>query len=178
LELQGLEISEIAPFFDSLGREKELVMMTAASAMKSVFIGGIREEGELAGIVGIRKEYGLFPAEFIVVKERFWRWGIGTKLREMNIAYARRRYCLLLSSTWDIEAYRALLYSSLKLGFKKFYRREKHIYLYLPFNFKGKLLGRLLPFIYSWLPYAYEVYSGRVFRVFWNRLNIRDDDGL
>ncbi len=170
MDLQDIELREIRPFFDSLGREKELVMMTADSAMKSKFAAGVRVNGELAGIVGIRMTYGFIPELFIVVKGEYQGMHLGNELMGKELHFAQRDYSYLTLSTHQTEEYTAAMRLYQKVGFKVFRCKGNHLWMYIPFNKKGKIIGRFLPFIYPVLPYLSYLRSGDIFRLGYRRL--------
>lgn len=170
MDLQDVELREIHPFFASLEREKELVMMTADSAIKSKFVAGVRANGELAGIVGIRMTYGFIPELFIVVKEEYQGMHLSNELMEKELHFAQENYNFLTLSTYLKKEYEAALYLYEKYGFKYLRKRRDHYWMYIPFNGKGKIIGRLLPFIYPLLPYLSSLFSGRILVRVYRRL--------
>lgn len=175
MELQDIELQEIRPFFASLGREKELAMMTAESAMKSKFIAGVRVNGELAGIVGIRTIYGFIPDLFIVIKEKYQAKHLGNELMAKNLNFAQRNYSYLTLSTYQTEEYAAARHLYRKFGFRHLRQQGTHCWMYLPFNWRGEILCKLLPFIFPILPYLHALLTGHIFiaayrRLFWRRV--------
>jgi GNAT superfamily N-acetyltransferase len=159
MELQDVKRREISPFFDSLGREKELVMMTAESVMASDFVAGIRSNRELAGLTGIRMQFRLIPSLFIVVKDKYQGMGLGNKLLEKNIAYARSKYNFLTLDTWAKPEYGAALHLYKKHGFKLSHKKALHQWFCISFNKKGDIFRRFLPLMYTILPVVSHVYS-------------------
>src|SRR4030042_3034953 len=148
MELQDVELREISPFFNSLGREKDLVMMTVDSVMACNFVAGVRSNNELAGLTGIRLQYGFIPSLFIVVKEKHQGTGVGDKLLKKNISYARKKYNFLTLATWEKREYKAALHLYRRHGFKLFYKRGPHLRMCIFFNRKGEIARKLLPLIY------------------------------
>lgn len=152
MELQDVELAEISAFYNSLGNEKDLVMISLNSIMTSDFIAGIRSQDELAGLTGVRRQYGLIPSLFIVVKEKYQGAGIGDKLLKKNISHARKKYDFLTLATWDRKEYQAAIHLYNKCGFRTFYKKEGQIRMCICFNRKGEFVRRLLPLIYSTFP--------------------------
>ena len=152
MELQGIARDEIAPFFTALGHEKELVMITLDSLMSCDFIAGIRSHGELAGLTGIRLQYGFIPSVFIVVKDKYQGMGLGNKLVEKNVSFARKQYDLLTLATWDRKEYEAAIHLYNKHGFRIFNKRGGQMRMCICFNRKGRFIQSLLPLIYSVSP--------------------------
>lgn len=173
MELQDIKLEEIAPFFDSLGHEKELVMMNAAAAMTSRFIAGARAGDDLAGITGIRISYGFLPALFIVVKSKYQGMNLGNQLMEKNLDFARRHYSYLTLSTEKNDEYNAALHLYQKHGFKHLYRRGNRYWMYISFNGKGEMICRLLPLVFPVLPYLYAMLTGQIFVAAYRRLRRR-----
>jgi len=155
----NVELDEISQFFNSLGREKELVMMTAEAVMACDFVAGTRSQGELAGLTGIRTQYGFIPSLFIVVKEKYQGLGLGHKLLETNISYARKKYNFLSLDTWQRPEYDAALHIYKKHGFRPVYKKGSHIWMCIPFNKKGNMVRNFLPLIYTVLPVISALYS-------------------
>jgi len=170
LELQDIALEEITPFFDSLGREKELAMINAESVMSSSFITGTKAGGDLTGITGIRITYKFIPDLFIVVKEKYQGMKFGDELMEKNLRFAEENYDFLTLSTYRKEEYQAPLHLYNKHGFKDLYRKGNHVWMYIPFNRKGRIICRLLPFILPVLPYLSSLFSGQIFLQVFNRL--------
>lgn len=151
MKLHDVELSEIAPFFDSLGCEKELAMMSVESAMACSFLAGIRTNGELVGLTGIRMQYGFIPNLFVVVKEKYQGMGVGNKLLEKNLSFAKQNYNFLTLATRDTKEYESALHLYEKHNFKYFRRQGRHVRMYIPFTKKGEIVGRFLSPIYLFL---------------------------
>jgi GNAT superfamily N-acetyltransferase len=148
MDLQDVELSEILSFFNSLGREKDLVMMNPEKVMACDFVAGIRNKSELAGLTGIRTQYGFIPNLFIVVKGKYQDKGLANRLLEKDIAYARQKYNFLTLATWERKEYEGALHLYKKHGFKLFYKRGPHIRMYISFNTKGDITRRFLRYFY------------------------------
>lgn len=170
MELQDVTLEEIAPFFDSLEREKELVMMNVESVMASSFVAGARAGDDLAGITGIRISYGFLPALFIVVKSKYQGMNLGNQLMEKNLDFARRHYSYLTLSTEKNDEYNAALHLYQKHGFKHLYHRGNRYWMYIFFNGKGEMICRLLPFVLPVLPYLSSLFSGQILVQVYKRL--------
>lgn len=171
MELQNIELWEIAPFFDSLGREKELVMMNSDSVMASSFIAGIRVDNELAGVTGIRIIYKFIPDLFIVVKEKYQGLHLSNNLMEKNLNFARENYDFLTLSTYLRKDYEAALHLYEKYGFKYLRRQGEHYWMHISFNRKGEIACKLLPLLISpVLPFLSHLFSGRIFRAGYKKL--------
>jgi GNAT superfamily N-acetyltransferase len=164
MDLQDVELSEIPAFFNALGREKDLVMMNLESVMACDFIAGIRSNNELAGLTGIRIQYGFIPSLFIVVKEKYQGKGFASRLLGKNIAYARMKYSFLSLDTWQRPEYDTALHIYKKHGFMPVYNKGEHLWMCIPFNKKGKVIRNFLPLIYTVLPVISAVYSRLVRR--------------
>ncbi len=149
MDLQDVELSEIPSFFNSLGREKDRVMMTIDAVMACDFVAGIRSQGELVGLTGIRIQYGFIPNLFIVVKGKYQGAGLGSKLLEKNISYARQQYDFLTLTTWDKKEYVPALNLYRKCGFNLFYGKGQRLRMYISFNKKGEIMCNVLPLIYA-----------------------------
>ena len=154
MELHNIELSEIAPFFDSIGQDKELVMMDAKSAMASRFVTGIRSNNELVGLAGIRMRYGLIPSLFIVVKVEYRRTGLGSKLLEKCLPFAQENYGYLTLATRDTKEYEPALRLYKKYGFQIFRKSGHHIRMCVFFNKKGKIASKFLPYVYFLLAFG------------------------
>jgi GNAT superfamily N-acetyltransferase len=159
MELQDVKIDEISPFFNSLGREREMVMMTAEAVMACNFVAGARSQGELAGLTGIRTQYGFIPSLFIVVKKKYQGLGLGNKLLEKNISYARKKYNFLSLDTWQQPEYDAAQHIYIKHGFRPVYKKGNHLWMCIPFNKRGNMVRNFLPLIYTVLPVIFALYS-------------------
>ena len=144
-----MELSEIAPFFDSIGRDKELVMMDAKSAMASRFVTGTRSNNELVGLAGIRMRYGFIPSLFIVVKVEYRGMGLGSKLLEKCLSFAQKNYGYLTLATRDTKEYEPALRLYKKYGLQVFRKSGHHIRMCVCFNKKGEVVSKLLPFVFS-----------------------------
>lgn len=164
MELQDVELSEIPSFFNSLGREKDLVMMSTESVMACDFVAGIRSQGKLAGLTGIRTQYGFIPNLFIVVEGKYQDKGLANRLLEKNISYARTRYNLLTLATWERKEYEAAFHLYKKHGFRLFYKRGPHIRMYICFNRKGAITLRFLRYFYFVLSAFRGLRSGLIAR--------------
>jgi GNAT superfamily N-acetyltransferase len=159
MELQDVELREIPSFFNSLGREKDLVRMNLESVMACNFIAGIRNKGELAGLTGIRIQFGFIPNLFIVVKEKYHGMGLANKLLEKNISHARKKYNFLTLTTWERKEYEAALHLYKKHGFKLFYRKGARLRMCISFNRKGDIARKFLPLIYLVLSAFWDLRS-------------------
>jgi len=170
LILLDVELGEIPAFFDSLGREKELVMMNTESVIASSFVAGIRTKNELAGLTGIRITYHFIPDLFIVVKEKFQGEGLANKLMEKNLHFAKENYNFLTLSTYLRKEYEPALHLYGKYGFKYLRKRGEHYWMYVSFNRKGKVFCKLLPLAFPVLPYLSYLFSGGIFRSGYKKL--------
>lgn len=148
MELYDVELSEIVPFFDSIGRDKDLVMIDAESVMTCKFVAGIRINNELAGLTGIRMRYRFIPNLFIVVKAKYQGMGLGSKLLEKDMSFAHKKYSFLTLATRDTKEYEAALHLYKKHGFKIFHKDGHHIRMYIHFNKKGEIASRLAALVY------------------------------
>lgn len=149
MELQGLELHEIPPFFNTLDREKDLVKMNPEKVMACDFVAGVKSRGELAGLTGIRIQYGFIPNLFIVINKKNQGGGLGNKLLEKNISYAKQHYNFLTLTTWDKEEYAPALNLYRKYRFNLFYRNGQRLRMYIVFNKKGEIICKVLPLIYA-----------------------------
>lgn len=170
MELQDIELDEISPFFESLGRETELVMMNADAVKTSCFIAGIRKNQGLVGITGIRKNYGFIPDLFIVVKHQYQGYHFGEKLMEINLRFATTNYSFLILSTYMRQEYEAAIHLYKKHGFKDLFCQGDHCWMYISFNIKGKLICRILPYILPILPFLSYLVTGKLFKIVYGKI--------
>ena len=147
MNLQDAESWEIIPFFDSLGNEKELVMMTAEAALAGDFIAGVRVDKKLAGITGIRRLWKFVPNLYIVVNAKYQGMHLGNTLMGENLSFARRNYHFLTLSTYKREEYKPALSLYDKYGFKYLCWHRDHYWMYIAFDKKGALVCKALPFL-------------------------------
>ncbi|MBT9151418.1 MAG: hypothetical protein DDT40_01611 [candidate division WS2 bacterium] len=140
MELDGIELEEIKPFYDSLAVEKDQLRFPLEEILKSKFIKGVRVDGKLAGIGGITLSYRLFPFCFWVVKSEFQRKGVGYEIAQGIISFARDKHSFLMltaskGNTPAINLYR-------KSGFRIIYRLDDIYWMFFPLNKRGGIIGR------------------------------------
>ena len=82
-------MAKVECFYDSLVRDERVISLQAILVADFIIIERI--DNKLAGIGGVRKSYGLIPSLFLVVKSKFSRKGIGNKIMESVIEFARER---------------------------------------------------------------------------------------
>lgn len=166
MELQDVDIQEIAPFFRSLGAEKDLVQMSVEGVLNAEFLAGARVDNNLAGICGIMKRFLSTPELFIVVKFQYQKRGLGNEIMQKLISFAKRKYCFLTLTTHRSKEYAPAVSLYRKNNFKCFNCSSNRYFMCLPFTLKGKILCPLLSLIYvinfsplgKILRYLYTVY--------------------
>jgi GNAT superfamily N-acetyltransferase len=150
MELENISYEQIQPFFDSLGKEeKELLGIPLNYVLSADYICGVKVGDELAGIGGYIKSYRFVPSSFDVVASKFQGKGIGNELHKRRLEFARKHYSYAVSSVGNPETHQASLHLYYKHGSKCFYKKGNTIWLCISFNQKGKIICKVLPFIYS-----------------------------
>lgn len=138
------KLEDVLSFFISLRQERKHFTLSLREVLNSDFVIGCWFDENLAGIGGILKTYHLLPTLFIVVKARFQGRGLGSELVESIIRLSKESYDFICLTVLK-ENRRALsLYR--KNGFAIYYDKGEEYWMSLPFNRKGQILSRLLPF--------------------------------
>lgn len=169
MELQDVDIREIEPFFRSLGAEKDLVQMSVERVLNADFLAGARVDNNLAGTGGIMKRFLSTPELFIVVKSQYQKRGLGNEIMQKLISFAKKKYHFLTLTTHRSKEYAPAMSLYRKNNFKCFNYPGDRYFMCLPFTLKGKILCRLLSFIYvihfsplgKILCYLYSLYKKR-----------------
>lgn len=137
-------LTELKQFFRSLDYEKKLADFDVNLVMKSEYFTMERVNGEIAGVAGLWKETKYVSALFLVVKKNHQGKKIGNKLMENLTNYAMRHKNFITLKTYDDKRYSAAIHLYKKYGFKCKFKHNDKIWMYLPFNFRGKLCCMLL----------------------------------
>lgn len=97
---QDVDVAEVHAFYDSLTDEVELFDQSPLKPPgKLEFITGLRVDGKLVGVAGLKRYYHFFRFTFRVVRTHFQGRGLGKQLANILIAHAReKRYSFLLIS--------------------------------------------------------------------------------
>ena len=149
----------IKDFFSTLDDEKRTLQMTAENVIQSKHVFCVGEPGEIRGLVGIRINYLCIPDLFIVVKKEYQGQGYGHKLMMMDCEFAAKHYSFLTLSTHLTPDYASAIHLYRKYGFKQFYQHGDHVWFILPFNTRGEIARRVLPFVMPYLPFLSAVFT-------------------
>lgn len=111
----------------------------------ALLVNGYEDNGELVGVGGIDKYYNLIPHTFYMIKYKYQGMGIGTMMAKENMQFAAKRFPFIITIIEDgnIKARNI----AERQGFKFAIRRGTHIYYLKHFNFLGKCIGWLFPYI-------------------------------
>jgi GNAT superfamily N-acetyltransferase len=136
VELDNITLEEVKRFIWSLtSDETKYYDIQSDKVLDSlIYIKGIKINGELAGIGGIAKWYYFLPHAFYMVKAQYQGIGIGGKLVDANVVYARNNLSILLnvSDKANIKAVKLVAHRGFKIAGQDKYKN----YCYYPL---GKL---------------------------------------
>ena len=147
MELEDIKIVEIRPFFDLLTVESEYFKFSVDRILNTAaFVKGVRRDGQLAGVGGLIKSFGLVLLSFHMVKSDFQRRGIGNEITKVIIAFAKRKGRSLFLGTVKKGNTSSIIMTK-KQGYIIFYEDSDKYWMLFPLNKKGKIIGRFLPLV-------------------------------
>ena len=164
--LDDIEISEIVRFYSKLDSETlGLLEMDLDTIMSAIFITCVRNEtGEVVGIAGYTRAYGIIPNSFDVVASGEQGKGYGNKLHQQRREYISKHYSLEIGAINNPEKHQASVALEYKHGMTKFREFHGKAYFCKAYSLFGRLLCSTLPFIYPIMPYLYGLATGRIWR--------------
>lgn len=145
MKLENIALEEIKPFIDSLTVEEKHFGQPLDIVLNAEFVIGVRINNSLAGIGGITISYQTFPLCFYIVKSEFQRKGIGYKISQQIISFAKNKYNFLTLTVNKKNTPALKLYH--KSGFRIAYELENSYWMFFPLNKRGEIIGRFLPLI-------------------------------
>lgn len=147
IELEEIELEEIEPFFSSLSTELKCFGVSVAEILKkSVYIRGVRVNGELAAVGSLRKFAWRLLLSTYMVKSEFQRRGIGNDLTRSFVRFSiRGRIPIILATVRKANA--PMLTMTQRHGYRICNDLGDNYCMYLPLDWRGKLLGKFLPML-------------------------------
>lgn len=148
MELESVTIEEVKAFIDSLTVERRFLRPDFGDCLAATeYLAGVRLDGELAAVCGIRRSRRFsrvgFRFPFVAVRSDFQGRGIATVVAEGIEACARERgWSFLLGS--DMEGNTRGRILARKHGYRVFYDSGEMCLRILPLNRRGKVLAAVL----------------------------------
>ncbi|MFO8009303.1 MAG: hypothetical protein R6U89_00670 [Dehalococcoidia bacterium] len=150
IKLENVDLEEIDPFYRSLTWEKEFVSHPLHPPGRIQYVTGVRMDGHLVGISGVKRYYGIFDFGFTVVKSEFQKMGFNTELHSNLREHVKRNgHGFLMASTY-LDNDSLVLKTNLKRGYKVVNLGTDGRYLLiLPLNLRGRIVRWLLFFAFK-----------------------------
>ena len=142
-EISEIHGEEIISFLDSLNEEREEFKLSKEDILKSELLISEIVKGEIVGIAGIRRHFGI-PMFLIVVKSEFQGRHIGSSLAEKLIEIAKHEYLYILLSVSKNNERAICLYK--KRGYKMICEIPEAYYMFCPLAKRGEILFWILRF--------------------------------
>lgn len=146
--LPQLDKKVILDFLSSLTTEKKYFFFVPERIVNAEILIPKFEKGELAGLCGIYRRYGL-PTFFIVVRTDYQGGGYGKELmEELQNVLKKRHYSFVLLNVHRLNPRAIEIYK--KQGYLTLGVIKDLVYMIMPFNVTGKMFYSLLrvPFIF------------------------------
>ncbi len=145
MQLEDIALEEIEPFLNSLGKEREELGIPLDHLLAADYVCGVRVNGNLAGLGGYVKSFRFIPSSFDVVAPQYQGRGLGHTLFEKHLRFARKHYSYAVTSIGNLETHPAAVVLCHSHGLRSLYKGS----FYISFNARGKLLCKLLSFVYA-----------------------------
>lgn len=151
MRLQNLDLDEIGPFYESLTSEKQYIENPLEFPLE--FVVGVRVDGELVGIGGLKRHFRLAHFIFFVVKAEFQRRGFASEIMDEILRYARhKRYSLVLSTSNKENPGSVAIFH--KCNFRKLHEKGNLWRWGLCFDRKGRVMLKFMPIAFEIRSYA------------------------
>ena len=136
-------MDEVAQVYESLSSERRYIGNPLQMPGRLEFVAGLRVNGELAGIVGLNRRFGIFPFVFTIMKKEFRGNGLSSELFRLAVDYARQmNYSYFLRSV-HVENSVSLAMTE-KRGYISFYCGRRNCRQILPLNWRGNFVAKIL----------------------------------
>lgn len=149
MELEGVKIEEIRPFFASLTVETATLPVSADLLLGvCIYMKGVKIDNKLVGLGGLGKSFGYFLTSFHVVKSEYQGRGIGGEIFKAIIKYAKKKkYCFIFSQV--AHGNTSAFAMNAKAGQRVLYDDGVLYWLACPLNKVGEIMvGYILPVIF------------------------------
>jgi ribosomal protein S18 acetylase RimI-like enzyme len=140
--LENITMEELELFCSQLSSEKDF--LTNPLSRQHQFFVGVRQNGEVVAIGGLKRYFGIFHFSFFVVRAEFQRKGFGSAVKKELFKYARKKHYPAIFAAIRREN-TASLQTNYRLGYKAVYKSNSYYILAYPLNRFGKSLVKVMP---------------------------------
>jgi RimJ/RimL family protein N-acetyltransferase len=149
VELENITSEELEQFWGQLTTEKKYLNNPFQSNL--IFVAGVRQNDEIVGVGGLKRHFGIFPFEFVVVNKAFQGRGLGSRIISEISDFARRRsYSVIFASANKKNTASTKIFR--KSGFKTLSSSSPFSRFGVALNSFGEILIAIMPaifFVYS-----------------------------
>jgi RimJ/RimL family protein N-acetyltransferase len=135
-----LSSTELRNFFESLDEEREYFNVNLERVLQSNWVIPEYVNGELAGVAGVERKYGIMRS-WTIVKKDYWRQGVASRLGIKRLERCRKeRLCHALLAIIEKKNL-AGIKNAAKIGYKIIGKNGNLYYLMRPVTKFGNVMA-------------------------------------